>query len=226
MGSLVIIFFAGLLISFLGTLPLSALNVTAMTISVEEKPTRATRFAFGVSIVEIIYVRVSLSGITWVIAHQAIFDALQWVTVVVFATLAGAGFVMAWKNKAGGKNVLLKNSMNRFWLGVTMSAMNPVQIPFWFIWSTYLISVNLLRPESTWYNFYTIGIGAGTLTGLSVYIYGGRWVISKLKAGYRTINFVVAVVFAISAVAQVYRITHKPLVQQLAVPTPAGHQIP
>ena len=209
MFSLVKVFFTGMLISFLGSLPLGSLNVAAMQVAVEENVRNAVKFALGVALVEIIYVRVSLKGMDWVVANQRLFHILEWATVVLFLVLAVSSFLTARKTTTAKKNILLNNKMNRFWLGFTMSAINPVQIPFWFLWSTYLLSNKILLPSQSQFNVYTAGIGIGTLMGFAVFIYGGRWMVQKLNAGKRAINLFVAVVFLVSAFIQLYRILNR-----------------
>ena len=105
--------------------------------------------------------------------------------------------------------------MNRFWLGFTMSAINPVQIPFWFIWSTYLLSNKILLPLTLHFNVYTAGIGAGTLAGLAIFIFAGRWLLQTLHASHRAINIIVGIVFIVSAAIQLYRVVYKPFGMQL-----------
>ena len=81
MFSLLAIFFTGMLISFLGSLPLGSLNVSAMQLAIAENTKNAIRFSLGVALVEILYVRLSLTGIGWVIAHRQWFYTLEWITV-------------------------------------------------------------------------------------------------------------------------------------------------
>ncbi|MEP6747567.1 MAG: LysE family transporter [Bacteroidota bacterium] len=215
MFSLLIIFFTGMLISFLGSLPLGSLNVSAMQIAITENLKNAIQFSLGVALVEILYVRLSLQGIDWILANQKLFCILEWVTVFIFIVMAASSFWVASKRGTAKKNMLLNNKMNRFWLGFTMSAINPVQIPFWFIWSTYLLSNKILSPVPLHFNIYTAGIGIGTLIGLALFIFTGRWLLNKLQATHRIINIVVGIVFVISAIIQLYRVVHKPFNQQL-----------
>jgi hypothetical protein len=51
------IFFTGMLISFLGSLPLGTLNVAAMQIGITDGYTAAILFSLGSLLVEMIYVR-------------------------------------------------------------------------------------------------------------------------------------------------------------------------
>ena len=213
MLEIVRIFFTGLVISLLGALPLGTLNVTAMQISVQENSRNAVKYSLGVALVEIIYVRISLKGMHWVMENKRLFYILEWVTVFLFIILAVSSFITARKSR-DQKNILLNNRMKRFVLGFTMSALNPVQIPFWFIWSTYLLSTGVLRPAELPFNFYTAGIGVGTLIGLGVFIYAGKWLVNKLKASHRAINVTVAIIFIISAFIQLYRVLNKPIEDQ------------
>ncbi len=205
MYDIIRIFFTGMLISFLGTLPLGTLNVSAMQLSIQETTRRAIQFALGVAVVEIIYVRVSLKGMNWVMEHQSLFRILEWVTVLLFVILAISSFRAAQRKEGDQKNIVFRNNMNRFVLGVTMSAINPVQIPFWFIWSTYLLSNGFLLPKEVQYNTYTAGIGIGTLIALAVFIFAGKWMIQRLRASHRIINLAVGSVFVLSALIQLYR---------------------
>ncbi|MEO5681483.1 MAG: LysE family transporter [Chitinophagaceae bacterium] len=215
MFSLLTIFAIGMLISLLGTLPLGSLNVSAMQVAITENTKKAIQFSLGVALVEILYVRLSLQGIDWIIAHQQLFHILEWATVFLFFILAVSSFAAARKKNTAQKNILLNNKMNRFWLGFTMSAINPIQIPFWFIWSTYLLSNKMLLPLPAHFNMYTAGIGFGTLTGLGIFIFGGRWLMQRLKASHRIVNIIVGIVFVISAVIQLYHVINKPFNQQL-----------
>ncbi len=214
MFEIIRIFFTGLLISLLGALPLGTLNITAMQVSIQENSRNAIKFSLGVALVEIAYVRISLQGMNWVIKHHTLFYVLEWLTVLLFIILAISSFVSAKKSR-DQKNVLLNNKMNRFFLGFTMSALNPVQIPFWFIWSTYLLSTNVLKPTETQFNSYTVGIGFGTLLGLAIFIFAGKWLVNKLQASHRAINITVGIIFVISAAIQLYRVINKPLQEQL-----------
>ncbi len=209
MCNLLLIFFAGLGISFLGSLPLGALNMTAMQIAVTENTRRACWFALGVALVEIAYVRLSLKGIDWIMGHKKWFTIMEWATVLVFLALGISSLLAARRGGKEGKHLLLRSGLPRFTLGLTMSAINPAQIPFWFIWSSYLFSIGWLQSSSACFNIYTIGIGVGTTVSLLLFVYGGRWLVNRLQASQRTLGIVVGWIFLISAGIQLYRVVGK-----------------
>ena len=202
------VFITGLIISLLGTLPLGALNVAAMQISVSDGILPAIYFALGALSVEVIYVRLSLVAMKWVTRQKKLFHWLEWITVVVIVALAISSFIAA-GDPAVKKNIILSNTVHRFVLGLGMSALNPVQIPFWFGWSTVLFTKRILQPRNDHYNVYIIGIGIGTFIGNLVFILGGRFVADKLNNNQHVLHWIIGGVFAITAVIMVWRLLRK-----------------
>src|SRR5258706_2603880 len=209
MGSLRKIFFTGMLVSFLGSLPLGTLNVAAMQISVSDGITAAMLFSAGSLLAEIIYVRLSLVAMDWIRKQEKIFRILEWVTLVIVVALAISSFYAAMHPKTS-KNVILSNStLPHFVLGLTMSALNPVQIPFWFGWSTVLFTKKILLPRKDHYNIYIIGIGLGTFFGNCVFIFGGQLIANRISSNQHILNWVIGGIFAITAVIQIWRMFKK-----------------
>lgn len=202
------VFTTGLFISFLGTLPLGALNMAAMQISVSDGVRPALKFAIGALIVEMIYVRISLVAMDWVRKRKKLFRYLEWATVIIIAALAVTSFIAA-ADPQVKKNVILSNSLPRFWLGASMSAINPVQIPFWFGWSAALFSKGILQPRNNYYNIYIAGIGMGTLTGFAVFIFGGLLIVNSLKANQSVVQWIIGSIFAITAIIMFLKIITK-----------------
>lgn len=193
------IFFWGLMVSFLGSLPLGTLNVAAMQISVQENIRNAILFSLGSLSVEMIYVRISLVGINWIRKQKKLFRWMEWIALAIVLALAIGSFIAAAKPHQA-KNVMLDNNINRYLLGAMLSAINPVQIPFWFGWSTVLFTKNILLPKNSYYNIYIIGIGLGTLIGNCVFIFGGKWIVQKLNGNQSLMNWIIGGIFAVTAI--------------------------
>lgn len=207
MNDLLPVLFAGFSISFLGQLPLGNLNVLSTQIAVQESYKNAWLFSIAGALVEVIYLRVALSSSAWIMHNKMLFNYVSWFTVVLFYVLGFLSIRRAIKQKEPQKKgLLLDNKINRFVLGLMLSAINPMQIPFWFFWGTYFINNGVIKPFAFYFNLFTIGACLGTLSGQVIYIHGGSWLIKKLKAGYRVINIVMGAVFIISASVQVYKI--------------------
>ncbi|HEY2649210.1 MAG TPA: LysE family transporter [Puia sp.] len=198
-------FLLGILLSFLGQLPLGTISMTATQIAVQENFRNAWKYAAGIALVEMLYLRLVLSGMQWVISHPLVFFIFNWITIVLFTTLGILSLIAAQKQETEKKALLLNYRLDRFLLGLSLSALNPAQIPFWFIWSGYFINMGLLKTGFSEFNFFTLGSGIGTMAGLIVYMYGGNWLVTKMKTSNRTLNKLMGIIFIIAAVAQLIR---------------------
>lgn len=210
MFSYIKVFFVGILISFLGQLPLGNMNITATQLHIQEGLKNAWKYGIGIVIVEMIYLRLALTGMDWVMQHKLLFDILGWVTAAIFLALGIATFLAARKQKEDKKGLILNNKLDRFLLGISISAINPVQIPFWFTWSVYLIREKLLKPSVSDYNLFTVGAGIGTLAGLAIYIHTGKWAIEKMNTNNKSINKFMGVVFLAVGLLQLYKMIFSP----------------
>lgn len=206
MSSFIKVFLWGLLISFLGTLPMGTLNIMAMQIGIQESVQNALLFVLGSLSVEMIYVRISLVGINWLQKQERLMKVMQWITLGIIVALAAGSILAALQPAHEAKNVVLQNNMHRTLLGMFMCAINPVQIPFWFGWSAVLFSKKILKPVNAQYNVYIVGIGIGTLMGNCVFIFGGKWLVQRISNSEAYLNWVIGGIFALTAIIQLYKI--------------------
>lgn len=197
-----------MLVSFLGSLPLGTLNVAAMQISVSDGIIAAVLFSIGSLLAEIIYVRLSLVAMDWIRKQEKIFRILEWVTLAIVLALAVTSFYAALHPKVG-KNIILSSNMPNILLGFTMSAVNPVQIPFWFGWSTVLFTKKVLLPRNDHYNIYIIGIGIGTFIGNILFILGGQLIADKITNNQHILNWVIGGIFTLTAAIQIWKMWRK-----------------
>lgn len=197
-----------MLISFLGSLPLGTLNIASMQIAITYGVWQAMQFSIGSLISEMIYVRLSLVAMDWIRQRQKIFRMLEWLTFVIVLLLAFSSFRAA-LSEHPKENLVLSSNLPKFILGLAMSAVSPAQIPFWFGWSTVLLTKNVLKPTKPNYYSYIFGIGIGTLLGNAVFIFGGRIVADKLENSHRTINWVIGGIFLITAIIQLWKMLNK-----------------
>lgn len=204
MKGLVRIFFIGMSASFLGSIPLGAINVAAMQIGMAEGWQRGVAFSAGALLVEMGYVRISLVAMDWVRKQALLFRIFEWVTLAIIVVLA-VGSITAALSGSPERNVFLNNEIPRFLLGMVMRAMNPVLIPFWFGWSVVLLEKNVLLPRKDYYNVFIIGIGLGTLCAHLVFILGGAMAASSLKSFQTGVQWTVGACFSIMAIIHLWK---------------------
>ena len=201
------IFFWGLIISFLGSLPLGALNLFTTYISVSKGVNAALAFSLGCILSEIIFVRLAVISMNWISQRKKLFKVLEWITIVIILALAVFSFNAAIR-KTGFTSAMPANIKHPFWSGVLLSAIDPMKIPFWFLWSTFLMANKILIPQSRYFNFYVVGIGLGSLFGFLIFIYGGNYLIGAIKTHQDIINWAIGGILLITAIIQIYRTSH------------------
>lgn len=210
------LFGTGMFISFLGTLPMGTLNISAMQISVTDGIRPAIYFSAGALLVEVSYVRITLVAMDWFRKHKKLLKGMEWATLLIILALAVSSFYTA-LHPSLKANPILSNSVHRFWLGAGMSAINPLQIPFWFGWSTVLTNKNILVRGEHQYVSYIIGIGIGTFIGHCVFIFGGRLLVDELDARQDIIQWVLGFVFLGTAIVQWLKMAqHKDAISEMS----------
>ncbi len=210
MTHLVKIFFWGMIMSFLGSLPLGTLNVTAANITMKEGIRAALVFSVGSMVAEVMMVRLGLMGMTWVYRHHKIFRFFEWVTILLLLILSIASFEAAIQ-KSGMGSALPPATQHPFWLGALLSITNPLHYIFWFGWSTVLISKNILLPRSGDYNWYVAGIGIGTIEGFAIFIYGENYLVSTLHANEDVLNWIIGITLLVTVFIQLFKTLTKPV---------------
>jgi threonine/homoserine/homoserine lactone efflux protein len=205
MLKLIQVLFIGLLVSFIGSLPLGTLNVAAMQISIASGVQAALLFSLGSLLAEMIYVRLSLVAMDWLRKQAKLLRVFDFLTFLLLLVLAASNFYIAFTENGQSRNLILDSSLPKLLLGFLMSAINPVQIPFWFGWSTVLFSRGLLEANNAQYNVYIIGIGTGTLLGNSIFIFGGQLVASAIRDNQSMVSLVIGSIFLITAFWQLHK---------------------
>ncbi len=169
---------------------------------------QALQFSLGSLFAEMVYVRLSLVAMDWVRKKEFLFKMLEWITLAIVIVLSISSFHAA-MSTTEQESVVLSSGLPKILLGFSLSAVSPAQIPFWFGWSTVLLSKKILLPVNKHYNFYILGIGLGTLIGNCVFIFGGRLVADKLKNSHHIINWVIGGIFLVTALIQIWKMSRK-----------------
>lgn len=199
------IFWWGLAISFLGSIPLGTMNVTATNVAVTQGIMAGWYFALGATVLEIVYVRLALVAMDKVMKRQRVFKAFGWLTVLLLFVLSFASILAAIHMKGLGATVP-SYAFTPFVLGMFLSLINPLHIPFWFGWSTVLIEKNILVPSRSSYNAYVSGMAVGSMVGFAVFIYGSHFAMSQVKTNQHLINYTIGFILLLTACIQMYKL--------------------
>jgi len=198
----------GMLISFLGSLPIGTQNVVVTGISIHDGAQQATLFSFGSMIIELICVRISLSLINRISKQIKLFIVFKWITALILLALAFGSFMAAIEMKSFGDTIFTSYHIHPFLLGLLISTLNPLHIPFWLGWSNVLMDKNILTSARQ-FPYYMMGIGTGTILGFQVFIVGGNYAIQQLSDHQSAINWTIGIVLCITAIVEIYKLIYK-----------------
>nr|WP_298791273.1 LysE family transporter [uncultured Allomuricauda sp.] len=188
--------FSGLLVSFLGALPLGTLNITAFDIAASQSLTSAMWFATAVVLVELIVVRLTLYGNERLHFGEKLSNYLIPFGIVLLLYLAITSFMASAQiSEMGSKVNLLPQINSAFILGFLLSALNPLHIPFWMTWNKVLASKGILETSKKSYTLYITGIGIGSLIGLGVFIFAGKYIFTNYESYSMITNLLMGLLY-------------------------------
>ncbi len=210
MGKYKTIFSAGLLISFLGSLPPGLLNIVAVQVSEDKGFLAALSYAAGATLAEMATVRIVLSGMKWFNSRRYFFSVLEWLTAFVLLLFAGACFLAALSMQDLGK-IIPQSFLPPFLTGLLFSLLNPVHFPFWLGWSSFAFSKGSLKRDAQHYNWFIAGIGIGAMAGFLIYIAGGVYLFGVIQQNQYIVNGILGIILLLAALLQVRRMVKIPL---------------
>lgn len=214
MGSLIISFLSGYLISLSGSLAPSNTSAVAMGLTIDKNKKAGLLFGLGSSIVEVIYIRLYFLGFDTLIKKANLFLILQWIMIVLFLAIGIVMFIRTYK-RSGGRERKKRDFSNysyakAFFMGLMLKAINPLQFVFWTFWSSYLITNNWLQPESFHYWVFCIGLGLATFTGFVLYVFLGTYLETKSFFSKNIFKRIIAIFLTLTSVAWALKLLIKP----------------
>ncbi|MCC7503874.1 MAG: LysE family transporter [Saprospiraceae bacterium] len=211
------VWWVGLSVSFLGTLPPAVLNLIAIEVGLSKGMLAAFMFSAGIWTVEMLFVRVSLVAIEWFSRRAGWFRVIEWLSVIILAGLAYGSFQAAMSEASPDTSRAgFLPDWHPFLIGASLRALNPTMIPFWFGWGTILMKQGVLEPRSSHYTLFSFGLGMGTLAGHSIYIIGGSLAAGFLMNWQHVFYWVIGGLFSLTVVLQLLRIlSNKDIAEQL-----------
>ncbi len=196
----------GFITSFLGSIPLGTINATVIRLSLTENMRTMLRFIAGATVAELIYsfVAVHFSGFLLTLPKLDLYIRL--VSIPIFLSLGLYYFLSKPRTNQPKTAGTYKNL---FFQGLSLGLLNPLQIPFWLAYGTYLISVGWISKGFLPLNIFILGIISGSFTLLYFIAKFSSAYKDKLKLKDKTINQVTGGILIFLALYQVAKILFK-----------------
>jgi threonine/homoserine/homoserine lactone efflux protein len=172
------VFIAGLVFSFIGSIPPGTLNLAVLELGMEHKIKIALRFSLAVAIIEYPYAWIAVVFEDWITSSPLIIQNFQLITAIVM-TLIGA--LSLWAARKPSEFTERFNASG-FRRGIVLSILNPMAIPFWIGITAYLKAQNWIDLSTpVLLHGYVFGTSVGVMILLVLFTFLAKRLASLVK---------------------------------------------
>lgn len=182
----------GFVMAFLSLIPPGMLNMTAVRTAIEKNRNEGIWFALGAALIVIPQAFIALVFARYFSEHPEVVQRLQLAGIVVLFLLSIVFFFQA-RKKFKGEGA--KRQGKSFWIGMFMSAMNMLAIPFYLVLSSVLENRGLLQTEQPFINLFVSGVFLGAFTLFFVYVQFAQIIVKRAQFIARNINYILSILF-------------------------------
>ena len=199
----------GFFIAFLAVISPGLINMTAAKISLQEGKNEAISFAIGASVIIFFQTFIAVLFARFISNHQEIVSTLQEIGIFVFSLLSFYFFWIAKKPKKIKTDSRVKGKSNRFFLGMLLSTLNLLPIPFYAFASMTLATSGYFSFDKIPVAEFVIGVMSGSFTVLYIYIVAFKKIENKTEFLMRNINTIIGSVTTFMAVLTLLKLLYK-----------------
>lgn len=199
----------GFFIAFLAVIPPGLINMTAAKISLQEGKNEAISFALGASVIIFFQTFIAVLFARFISNHQEIVSTLQKIGIFVFSVLSIYFFWIAKKPKKIKTDSRVKGKSSRFFLGMLLSILNLLPIPFYVFASMTLAASGYFSFDKIPVAEFVIGVMSGSFTVLYIYIVAFKKIENKTEFLMRNINTFIGSVTTFMAVLTLLKLLYK-----------------
>jgi threonine/homoserine/homoserine lactone efflux protein len=184
-------FFIGLIANFIGYIPPGNINMALVQITINRGIKQALQFIIAFSCVEFFFTYFIMNAADWLSQQVHLDTAIDWIMVVLFGVMG----VITWMHRKKTPKTSNNSSRDSITYGILLGFLNPMQIPFWMITGTYLITHEWIETGRLALIIFSIGSAAGAFLCLFIYAESAKYIKSKLDLSNRAINTGIAILF-------------------------------
>ena len=157
-------FFLGLFANFIGYIPPGNINLTLVQITINRGLKQALQFIIAFSSVEFFFTYFIMHAAKWLSGQVKLDSIIDWIMVVLFGVLG----TITWLNRTKPPETNYKES-DSIKYGIILGFLNPMQVPFWMITGTYLITHEWILVGKLALIIFSLGSAAGSFFCLFIY---------------------------------------------------------
>lgn len=158
--------FVGFLVSFIGSIPLGYLNVVGFEIYSKLGMNSLVFFLLGVISVEMFVIYFTLIFAKQLVNNKKLMKIIDFFAIF-FLLIIGYSFYASANQTMEQQGLLEKYAMySPFLIGIFLSGVNFLQVPFWTGWNLYLVNGNYISIVNKHKLYYIAGTLIGTFAGM------------------------------------------------------------
>lgn len=193
----------GFVMAYLSLVPPGMLNMTAVRTAIEKGGGSGRWFALGAALVVIPQAFVALVFARFFAEHPEVVERLNYAGIAVLFGLSIVFFLQARKKfKGEGK----KRSGKSFWVGMLMSSMNMLAIPFYLVLSSVLENRGMLITEQPFINLFVTGVFLGAFGLFMTYVRFADVIQKRAQFIARNINYILSALFFVLGILTFFKI--------------------
>lgn len=181
------------------------INLGVFQVAMNHHRKAVRRVLWVVTLVEIPYCFLCMSGMGWILRHEIILEVIRWLIVGLLILMA----VLAWRDARLRHRLpeeapapAGKTHIRRLLL---YAIFNPFQLSAWAIWGTFLLEKNWFSLTPLSLGMFSLGAAAGVYLILYLYAVMGRTLIRYFASHRKRIDYGIVLLLLVLAVVQLVR---------------------
>lgn len=158
--------FVGFLVSFIGSLPLGYLNIVGYEVFQQFGLNETIWYLLGVISIECIVIYLTLIFANQLMNNKKLIQFIEGFSVLFMFLLAFIFYSSSNQNTTESSVLEKYINYSPYVVGVILSCLNFIQIPFWTGWNLYLLNSKYIEISKSRKYFYVIGTLIGTFFGM------------------------------------------------------------
>lgn len=161
---------------------------------------QSLRFIIAFSSVELFFTIFIMQAAKWLSTQPHVNTIIDWVMIVLFSILG----TVTWFNRNNPPKAKYSDRESIRY-GILLGIINPMQVPFWMIVGTYLLTHEWILPGMWALVVFSLGSALGAFLCLYAYARSAQYVQTKFALSTRIINTCIAALFYVFAAYHLFK---------------------
>jgi threonine/homoserine/homoserine lactone efflux protein len=194
-------FFIGLIANFIGYIPPGNINLSLMQLTINRGLKQALRFIIAFSCVEFFFTFFIMHAAKWLSAQVRLNTVIDWFMVLLFGVMG----TVTWMHRHKTPETKKYSDNDSIKYGILLGFLNPMQIPFWMVTGTYLITHQWVGTGKFELVILSIGSACGAFACLFLYAKFAGFIQRRFALSNRFINTGIAILFFAFAAYHIFK---------------------